>query len=129
MKLITLNGEMTEIGVIWYADQDEDGFGSEDLVIQSCLRPDGFLDRGGDCDDNDPSIFLGADEECDGIDNNCNGEIDETGSNIWYIDFDGDGFGSNENILQSCVQPEGYETLDCDDYLGSNPNQPIMRCD
>ena len=60
------------------------------FVIQSCLRPD-ELDRGGDCDDNDPSV-LGVDEECDETMGSIgNGEIDETGSNIWYIDFDGDG--------------------------------------
>ena len=31
----------------------------------------------GDCDDADPSRFPGAREFCDGIDNNCNQEVDE----------------------------------------------------
>lgn len=30
-----------------------------------------------DCNDNDPSIRPGAIEQCDGVDNNCNGQIDE----------------------------------------------------
>ena len=41
---------------------------------------------GGDCDDIDSSIYPGADEYCDGYDNNCDGNIDENTANdasIW----------------------------------------------
>ncbi len=38
---------------------------------------DGWNDGGGDCDDTDPSVYPGADEVCDGADNDCDGEIDE----------------------------------------------------
>ncbi len=40
---------------------------------------DGFTVAQGDCNDNDPGIFPAAREICDGIDNNCNGEIDLDG--------------------------------------------------
>jgi len=30
-----------------------------------------------DCDDSNPAVYPGADEVCDGVDNNCNGRVDE----------------------------------------------------
>jgi RHS repeat-associated protein len=43
---------------------------------------DGYTVSGGDCDDNDPSVNPGAKEICNGIDDNCNGQVDEGVLNI-----------------------------------------------
>ena len=64
--------------------QDADGDGQLALV-----------DGGVDCDDSNAEVWTGVAERCDdGIDNNCDGLIDDVGvdSVIWYQDFDGDGF-------------------------------------
>ena len=58
-----------------------------------------------DCNDKDPSIHPEAVEMCDQIDNNCDGVIDEDtafDAPVWYIDRDGDGFGTVEELFDPC---------------------------
>ncbi len=53
---------------------------------------DGFTNRE-DCNDTDSSIYPGAVEICgDGIDNNCDGIVDEGCGGGGIVDLDGDGF-------------------------------------
>ncbi|HLD21569.1 MAG TPA: putative metal-binding motif-containing protein, partial [Patescibacteria group bacterium] len=42
----------------------------------------------GDCNDNDPAVNPDAPEACNGLDDNCNGEIDEGCRNqSWWTAF------------------------------------------
>ncbi|HCP45677.1 MAG TPA: hypothetical protein DIU15_06530, partial [Deltaproteobacteria bacterium] len=75
-----------------------------------------------DCDNNDASVNPGVDESCDKIDNDCDGEIDESTASdalLWYLDNDGDGYGNaGVNVpATSCDPPTGYadNNIDCDD--------------
>ena len=72
---------------------------------------------GTDCDDTDGMINPGATEVCDGLDNDCNGDIDDGVLNMYYADGDGDGYGDSNQIVQDCSQPFGTTTVDgdCDD--------------
>ncbi len=72
-----------------------------------------------ECDEEaalDPDQHPFADELCNGIDDDCDGEIDEGLLQEWYEDGDGDGFGGGEPIL-SCVDVDGRtrDGTDCDD--------------
>ncbi len=60
-----------------FADSDGDLFGDyfKDTLICGTLA--NYVENNTDCDDTDPSIYPGSPEIFDGIDNNCNGELDE----------------------------------------------------
>ncbi|MES2774408.1 MAG: MopE-related protein [Bacteroidota bacterium] len=95
----------------WYLDADGDGYYAGSL--ESCTNPGiGYTTTAGlpgDCND-DPAaggaaVNPGATEICDGIDNNCNGSIDEG-----FTNTDGDG-------MADCVDPDDDNdgVLDADD--------------
>ncbi|MCB9759877.1 MAG: FG-GAP repeat protein [Alphaproteobacteria bacterium] len=105
----------------WYLDEDGDGEFSPDPVV-SCTAPGDVVSRnpGADCDDRDGSVRPGAPEYCDGVDNDCDGEIDPDtalDAAVWYTDGDGDGYGDPASPLSACTQPAGAvsDDTDCDD--------------
>ena len=80
---------------------------------------DGFSIKDGDCDDHNPYIYPQAAEICDSLDNDCDDLID---SNLdifpsYYIDNDGDGYGTTIVEVDTCDIPFGYslEGGDCND--------------
>lgn len=107
----------------WYGDDDGDGYGTDSYIITACIQPLGFAAVSGDCDDTRPSVFPGATEYCGGIDDDCDGLIDETGDNgvidekTWYLDGDRDGWGDDGLTYVGCEPDVGYvyEGGDCDD--------------
>ncbi len=107
-------------GPIWYFDYDNDGFGSLiDIFCDGDVQPDGTVDIAGDCDNNNPDVYPGAPEICDGLDNDCNGLVDDGVQIVWYQDLDYDNFGTRADTLFACEDawPDGYAMVvgDCDD--------------
>jgi hypothetical protein len=88
-----------------FRDADGDGYGDPDQLIEDC-NEDGVLD-GGDCDDAAANVNPEAVEQCDGLDNDCDGEIDEDLGSVWYTDADGDGYGADDESVESCDPPSG----------------------
>jgi hypothetical protein len=61
----------------YYADLDGDGFGDSNNSTSACSAPSGYVLDNTDCNDTNFDVSPIAAEVCDGIDNNCNGQIDE----------------------------------------------------
>ena len=113
---------------VYYADNDNDGYGDPNNSITDCVQPQGTVTNGDDCDDADSFVNPSITEICNGIDDDCNGTVDDGAGNIqtFYPDNDGDGYGSG-NPVQECSQPTGYagNNTDCDDSNASiNPGEP-----
>ncbi len=110
------DGEVDE-GLLntYYIDGDGDGYGSDE--VEACETPDGCTDTGGDCNDGDPTINPDADEECNGIDDDCDTVIDEGLTRTYFLDTDGDGYGGWSDAISACSPPDSYvdNSLDCDD--------------
>jgi PKD repeat protein len=100
----------------WYRDADSDSYGDPEFTISSCTQPAGYVDNNRDCNDGAAAIKPGATEICDGIDNDCDGMIDENVKTTFYLDGDNDGYGSATTV-QACSSPEGYVSIggDCND--------------
>ena len=128
--------ESTDEGVtiIYFLDSDGDGFGDEFSSVETCDRPQGYVDNIGDCNDIDATVNPLIPETCDGVDNNCDGNVDEAGavgSSGWYLDDDGDGFGDVNNFMVSCDQPANYvgNSGDCNDADGTISPSMTEICD
>jgi hypothetical protein len=103
----------------FYMDMDGDGFGDAAELQEACAAPEGYVENQDDCDDANDTVYPGADEICDDLDNNCDNIIDENPINgsTYYIDTDNDGHGSTATTQVACAVPTGFSDLsdDCDD--------------
>ena len=62
----------------YYQDADGDGYGGMTLEITACKAPSGYVANNLDCNDADPYVNPTADEVCNGIDDNCDGKLEDS---------------------------------------------------
>lgn len=70
-----------------------------------------------DCDPDDPSQYPGAEESCNGKDDDCDGVSDYGYMAKQFEDADGDGYGNDDTAINACEILPGYVGIgaDCDD--------------
>ncbi len=114
----------TDVGAVdaitWYTDADGDGYGDSTLSTSACTAPSGTVANDEDCDDTLATVSPDGTEACNGIDDDCDGDVDPSTSTdavTWYLDDDGDGYGEASSTTLACNEPSGYadNDQDCDD--------------
>jgi hypothetical protein len=118
-----ISGDQVNLKTLVGEDEDGDGYRSEI-----------------DCNDKRDDIHPDQVETCDGVDNNCDGVVDEDGAEdafTFYRDSDQDGFGDGSVVLEPCdpAIPSGYvsDGTDCDDqdpntYVGAAATDSGTAC-
>jgi hypothetical protein len=107
--------------LIWYNDDDQDGFGDASRSVTACNQPDGVVADNTDCNDKNPNVYPGATEVCNAIDDDCDGTADgpgALGATLWFEDADQDGFGDPLVFVEACAPGvPGYveDDTDCDE--------------
>ena len=112
------------VTIQFYGDSDGDGYGTTNDTTIDCTPPAGYVANSDDCNDAEPLAWTGADEYCDGVDNNCNSVTDEPNALDCvnhYIDGDGDGFGNISGFQCQCAPDATFGTTDSTDCYDSNP--------
>jgi len=105
-------------------DGDGDGFASA-----ACCN--GPANCGRDCDDARATVNDTAIESCNGVDDDCDGLVDESVSAVFCFDVDGDGHGDLASAGVACTLPLGATTTcnDCDDVEAARHVGATETCD
>ena len=119
----------------WFKDMDGDGYGVFETRVTAEFAPGPkYVERSGDCDDNDPTIHPDVEEICDGIDNDCNNGIDEGFDSDWDGvttcggDCDDERFGYHPWMPEICDGIDNNCSGVADDGP-DNDNDGIRACD
>ena len=123
---------------LWHLDLDGDGFAPvtplQGQDPERCLCEAAFPYRAliaGDCNDTSADVHPGAAEQCNSVDDDCDGATDPDGSEgavPWFIDGDDDGYGVSDDSATACHATPPYtarEGADCrDDRADIHPGAP-----
>jgi len=107
------DGDVDEgVSSTWYEDFDNDGYGTGSSLESCETEGDYTATVDGDCDDGDEHVSPNATETCNGVDDDCDGQVDEG------FDQDGDGWTTCEgdcDDANSDVHPGSTEVCNATD--------------
>jgi hypothetical protein len=103
---------------MFFSDNDGDGYGDSTIFVWASTAPIGYVSDSTDCNDANATVYPGAAEICNLIDDDCDGIADDGIPVInYYSDLDGDTFGGTL-ITSTCAALTGNFVVvggDCND--------------
>jgi hypothetical protein len=99
--------------------------------VVDCVAPSGSVADAGDCDDADADVSPDAAEACNDVDDDCDGSIDDgLSTTTWYVDYDGDGYGTTASATSDCAPPARGVSVggDCNDGSSSVSPAAVESC-
>ncbi|MCO4744351.1 MAG: putative metal-binding motif-containing protein [Proteobacteria bacterium] len=115
----------------WYADTDNDTYGDANATREACTQPNRYVTDNSDCNDNNNSIYPNQADDCNDVDNDCDGSVDEDEPpTLWYRDSDIDTYGDRDDSVSACTQPAGRvaDDTDCDDNANATHPNATETC-
>ncbi|MEI6511107.1 MAG: putative metal-binding motif-containing protein [Candidatus Uhrbacteria bacterium] len=103
-----------------------------DPIVYSGDAFSGYVLPDADCNDADATVNPLAAEVCNGIDDDCDGSIDDGADmSTYYADIDGDGFGDATMTQDACEPGPGWvlDATDCDDADANTYPMAPESCD
>lgn len=97
------DGDVDEGVSTWYPDGDGDGYGDSSGLVTTCSPPADYVNRPGDCDDDEPTVNPGEEEICnDYLDNNCDGSDGGCG---WDSEI---GVAQADGVIEGAAFADGF---------------------
>lgn len=101
---------------LYYRDADQDNFGDPNNSMwlnNACGEFPGYVLNNDDCDDNNPSLNPNALEVCNGIDDNCDGNIDNNNALNFdglddYVEIPEPAIGGDPFTIEFWMRPESF---------------------
>ncbi|MBU3918383.1 tail fiber domain-containing protein, partial [Patescibacteria group bacterium] len=110
-----LEPETCDEPITYYLDADGDGYGDSGMSTSTCEQLAGYVLDNTDCDDSKVSVYPGAIEVCNGLDNNCSGQADE-------------GCDCGQSICNASINLFGQCDNSCMGELGCGVCEPTCGC-
>ncbi len=108
----------------YYQDADADGYGNLAQTKVSCIQPSGYVIDSSDCDDNNIGVYPGAEDICDTLDHDCDGDMDTFAGEVFQEIYSDD---QGQQLVKYCFDG-GWLSKVCGSEIDCN-NKIDDDCD